>query len=578
VDKHAVAIVLDEISTLLEIHGENKFKARAFAGAARAVEKVEGDLAALARSGELETIPGVGPATAGVIRELVNTGTARYYLELRERTPDGLLELLAVPKLGATRIRTLFEELGVDSLDALEQAARDHRIAPVKGFGEKTEARILEGIGYVRSISGRRRYSDAIELGQRLRGFAAALPGVLRAEISGELRRGCETVSGLDVVAAAEPEDAARALAQFLELPGILRGERRSAHQAVAHVSDGVEIRLTIVPDEEFATALLFNTGSDQHVARLHDAFAARGMQLTARGVFRAGEREPTANEEDVYDSAGLSYIEPELRETGAEVDVTEAGLLPDLVRYDDLRGCFHCHTNYSDGKATVAEMAEAAFQRGWRYLGIADHSQFAGYAGGLSPRQIQEQHEEIDRWNDEHGKRVWLFKGTEADLLADGEVDYADQPDVLASFDYVVGSVHSSFGLPRAAQTQRLLRALENPYLTFLGHLTGRLLLGRKGIDLDMDAVLAAAAERGVSIEINSDPRRMEMDWRYWPGAKRLGIRTAINPDAHSPRELDFVHNGIVIARKGWLEKKDVVNTWTLTEVKRFFKQARKA
>src|SRR5262245_27045136 len=267
VDKHAVAIVLDEISTLLEIHGENKFKARAFAGAARAVEKVEGDLGALARAGELESVSGVGPATANVIRELLNTGTSRYYLELRERTPEGLLELLAVPHLGATRIRTLYEELGVDSLDALERAAREHRVAPIKGFGEKTEARILDGIAYVRSISGRRRFSDAIELGRRLRGFAGSLPGVLQSELSGELRRGCETVTALDVVVAAEPADAARAIDQFLELPGVLRGER-SGNTAVAHVSDGVQVRFTAVPEVEFACALLFNTGSEQHTVR----------------------------------------------------------------------------------------------------------------------------------------------------------------------------------------------------------------------------------------------------------------------------------------------------------------------
>jgi DNA polymerase (family 10) len=305
---------------------------------------------------------------------------------------------------------------------------------------------------------------------------------------------------------------------------------------------------------------------------------AARKLVLNETGLYRGQQRVPTDTEEDVYRALDLPFVEPELRETGVEVDVAEAGLLPELIQYDDLRGCFHCHTQYSDGKATIAEMAEAAHERGWRYLGIADHSQFAGYAGGLSPNQIRKQHEEIDAWNDEHGKRVWLFKGTEADILADGEVDYFDRPDVLASFDFVVGSVHSSFGLPRAAQTQRFLRAIESPYLTFLGHLTGRLLLSRKGIELDLEAVLGAAAERGIAIEINSDPRRMEMDWRYWPGAKRLGIHTAINPDAHSPRELDFVHNGVVIARKGWLEKKDVINTWTLTEVKRFLKQVRRA
>jgi DNA polymerase (family 10) len=253
-------------------------------------------------------------------------------------------------------------------------------------------------------------------------------------------------------------------------------------------------------------------------------------------------------------------------------------GKLPVLVEYGDLRGCFHNHTTYSDGKATVAQMAEAAAGRGWRYLGIADHSQYAGYAGGLSPDDLRRQHIEIDAWNEKQGKKLWLFKGIEADILPDGNLDFHDRPDVLARLDFVVGSVHSAFGLSAGEQTRRFLRALENPYLTMLGHLTGRLLLSRQGYGLDLERVFAAAAERGVAIEINSDPRRMELDWRYWPRARALGVYAAINPDAHAPRQLDFVHYGTVIARKGWLEAGAVVNTWSLTEVKRFFQKARRA
>jgi DNA polymerase (family 10) len=277
-----------------------------------------------------------------------------------------------------------------------------------------------------------------------------------------------------------------------------------------------------------------------------------------------------------VYEAIGLQWIPPELRETGVEIGASRAGALPRLVRYEDLQGCFHCHTVFSDGRATVDAMAEAALERGWRYLGIADHSQFASYAGGLSPQEIIEQHGQIDAWNARSGDRLWLFKGIEADVLADGRVDYDDQPELLARFDYVVASVHSSFALERGEQTRRVERAMQNPYVTFMGHLTGRLLLIRRGYELDMDEVFAAAAEQGVSIEINSDPRRMELDWRYWRDAKSHGIRTAINPDAHSPAQLDFVHNGINVARKGWLETADIVNCWPLERVQTFLREAR--
>ena len=577
-DKHAVAIVLEEIGTLLEIHGENKFKARAFINAARAVEKTTANVTALARRGELESIPGVGPATAAVIAELVNTGTARYYLELRERTPDGLIELLAVPKLGAGRIRTLHQELGVTSVDDLEQAARAGRIAPLKGFGGRTQERILEGIEYVRSISGRRRFADAIELGTRLRGFVASLPGVIKAELAGELRRQCETISALEVVAAVAPAAAAEVIETFLALPGIARGQSIGDEAAIAKLSDGVELHLACVAPDEFATSLLFATGSPRHVTSLIECADQQKLRLAAHGLFRNDERIDAPDETAVYAALGLEYIEPELREGTTELTAAREHSLPELLSYEDLKGCFHCHTSYSDGKATVAEMAEAAHERGWRYLGIADHSQYAGYAGGLSPDEIRQQHDEIDEWNAREGKRLWLFKGIEADILPDGRLDYDDQPELLASFDYIVGSVHSSFGLSADAQTERFLRVIENPYLTFLGHLTGRLLLSRRGYTMDFDAVFSAAAERGIAIEINSDPHRMELDWRHWPNAKARGIKTALNPDAHSPRQLDFVNYGVAIARKGWLEPADVVNSWSLTEVKKFFRQTRRA
>ena len=564
-------MVLEEIGTLLEIHGEkNRFKARAFFNAARIVEKLDRDIVEVTRAGELARIEGIGPATAGVIRDLVETGRSRYYDELRERTPNGMLQLLGVPGLGPGRVRTLHEHLGIRSLEDLEAAAREGKVASVPGFGVRTQQKILEGIRYVRDVAGRRRMPECIDVAHRLAAFVAALPGVEEAVATGELRRGCETVDGIDILACTLPDAVETVVQAFISLPGVARSARAGKARAVSTLSDGLQLRLACAAPDTFAVALVHATGSAAHVARLREQAERKGLELREDGLYRAGSRVPTPAEEDVYRVLGLAFVEPELREDGAEVDAARAGSLPELVTYDDLRGCFHCHTTYSDGRASVAEMAEAAAARGWRYIGIADHSQHAAYARGLSVDDVLRQHEEIDAWNARRGRDVWVFKGIEADILSDGTLDYADSS-ILESFDYVIGSVHSSFNLPADAMTRRFLRALENPYLTMIGHPAGRRLLSRAEYSFDVDAVLAAAAERGVAVEINADPHRLDLDWRYWRSALRHGVRCAINPDAHSARALGYVHYGITMARKGWLEAKDVVNTWTLRAVRRF-------
>jgi len=574
-DKHAVAIILEEIGTLLEVHGENKFKARAFINAARAVEKYESDLGALVRRGEVETLPGVGPATANVVRELVTTGTSRYYTDLRERTPDGLLELLAVPRLGASRIRTLHQELGVASLADLEAAALQGRIASLPGFGARTQERILEGIAYVRTTTGRRRLAETLELGRRLTNFVRAQEHVLKAELAGELRRCCETVNAVEVVACVQREHMDSVLSAFAALPGISHTERTRTY-VTAYLSDGLTLRLTCAPPESFPVVLVFRTGSRTHVDELVESAQAAGFDLSPENLTKGGAVIPVADEQALYRVLGLAWVPPELREGRGELEFAARNKIPQLVELSDLRGCFHCHTTYSDGTASVAEMARGAQSLGWRYLGIADHSQHASYAGGLSLDELRRQHEEIDAWNAEHGKKLWLFKGVEADILADGAVDYA-RDDVLQHFDYVIGSVHSNFNLSAEAMTERFLRALDNPYLTMLGHLTGRLLLSRKGYALDIPRVLEAAAERGVAVEINADPRRLDLGWEHWRETAPE-LFTAINPDAHSVRSLDVVEYGVAMARKGGIGPGRIVNTWSLAQVRRFFQRARRS
>lgn len=570
-DKRVIAAVLTEIGTLLELQGENPFRARAFYAAARVIEGLSGDIAELVRTGELAKIKGIGPATAEVARELVETGVSTMHRELREATPAGLFEVLEVPGLGARRIHTLHKELGIASLDDLERAAVEGRIAGLSGFGVKTQEKILEGVAFLRSVAGRRRWPDAYAVAVGAVELLGRVPGVRRIELAGGLRRRLETVDRVEILV--ETEHASPVLAALESLPGVAEVRRVSDVGATARLAEGATLAVSCAAPGSFAAALLHATGSEEHWAALVERAASLGMELTPAGLLREGAPVAAEDEASLYRALELAFVPPEVREGRGELEAAAAGKLPRLVAYEDLRGCFHCHTTYSDGRATLREMAEAALARGWRYLGIADHSRAAAYAGGLSPDDVRRQHEEIDAWNAERGHELWIFKGIEADILPDGRLDYADgDEEVLASMDYVVGSVHSSFGLSQAEQTERVLRALENPYLTFLGHPTGRLLLSRRGYAIDLDAVIDAAAERGVAIEINANPYRLDMDWRYWREAKAKGVRTAINPDAHSVDGLDDVQYGVAVARKGWLGVEDVVNAWGVDEVKAYF------
>jgi DNA polymerase (family 10) len=407
-------------------------------------------------------------------------------------------------------------------------------------------------------------------------GYVRSIDGVLDAELAGEVRRRLEVVSALDIVTAAEPSQCDVILAAFRELPGTRRAELERGAEACVQLADGLLLRLRCVPRAEFATALLHATGSESHVQALHDRAVAHGLTIAPEGLRKGRRALAVATETEAYAALGLQYVAPELREDATWLRAEGDDPLPELIRLEDLRGCFHCHTTASDGTATVAEMAAAARARGWRYLGIADHSPAAFYAGGLSVDGLLAQHAEIDAWNAARGDEVWLFKGIEADILADGRIDLAETG-VLARCDYVVASVHSQFRMSREQMTARVLRALEDPYITILGHATGRLLLHRDGYALDVAAVLAHAARHGVLVEINADPHRLDLDWRHWTLGRSLGVRTAINPDAHSTRGLGAVEYGVYMARKGGLGPRDVLNAWPLEEVQRYL-QARRS
>lgn len=571
-DRHAVALVLDEIASLLDATGDNRFKTRAFQRAARAVDRTDVDVRELIANGKLFDLPGIGAVTGRVIEELVVAGESRYHQDLRDRAPSGMRALLRVPGLGAKKITTLHEQLGIHDLDSLEAAARAGRIAALKGFGPATQQRVLEGLAFARSAAGRRRYHQAVEAAGRLTGYIERLPGVERAEPAAELRRGLEVVAGITIVAtiSGDADVVASRLSATSGLSWFAGADDDAVH---GRFGDGLGVEIVLADVASAGAALIFATGSAAHVRALRDIGAERGIELTARSMRSNGVDIPAPDEDAVYTALGMQWVPPELREGGAEIGLALQRRLPRLVELSDLRGCFHCHTTYSDGTATVQQMGEGALALGWRYLGIADHSRNASYAGGLEPQQIRRQQREIQHWNVEHGDEMWLFSGIEADILQDGQLDYAAQGDdeVLDSFDHVVASVHSHFRMDGAAITRRVTRALADPRLTILGHATGRLLLGREGYPLDVPAVLEAAAHAGAAVEINADPHRLDLGWEHWPRGRELGVRCAINPDAHSVAGLNNVRFGVVMARRGGLTTADVVNSWPLDDVVAF-------
>jgi DNA polymerase (family X) len=572
-DRHAVALVLQEIASLLQGDTGNRFRARAFRTAARAVAQLDGDLTGLVASGGLVHVRGIGPATARVIEELVLTGESSYHATLLARGPATLSHLLRVPGLGVKKIQQLHAELGIGDLDALEEAARSGRIAMLRGFGERTQQAIIAGIPFARGVAGRRTYLHAADAAHRLCAYMRALPQAANVAVAGLVRRRHEVVDGIVIVAAAVGEP--QALVDAIVAGPGLTWQADSSNIVRAHLADGVPVQVQVCGRDAFGATLFFATGSDAHIAAVVAVAAGAGMRLSGGALHAVdGGIVPLPEEVELYERLGLQYVPPELREDGREVEEARHGRIPRLLELSDLRGCFHCHTTWSDGTATVEEMGEGALDLGWRYLGIADHSRSAGYAGGLSADAMRRQHSEIDAWNRRRGGDLHIFKGVEADILQDGGLDFAAQGerDVLDRMDYVVASVHSRFKLDRAGMTRRMVAAVKDPSITFLGHATGRLLLIRDAYDVDLDAVIQAAAEHGAAIEINADPRRLDLSWQFWPLARRLGVRTAINPDAHSVDGMSNVEFGVGIARKAWLGAAEVVNAWDIELVQEYF------
>lgn len=581
-NKSEMADLLNEIGVLLELKGENPFKIRAYQSGARVLEAMEqAEIERLIEAGELDSVKGIGDALAQKITELHQTGKLEFLEKLRASIEPGLVELLDIPGMGPKKVRALHDKLGVTDIASLTKACEENRVAELDGFGAKSQEKILAGIKHREAYGKRHLWWEANEVAQPILAGLRKLPQVERAEAAGSLRRGMETIGDLDFLVAAE--DTAPVMAWFVSQPEVQEITAQGETKSSVRFASGLQADLRIVPADQFVFALHHFTGSKDHNVAMRQRALARGLSLSEWGLVpAAGEgtakekaedktlRTPADSEEDLFKALGLHFIPPALRENLGEIEAAEKGELPELVELSDLRGAFHNHTTESDGHGTLIEMTAAAEALGWAYLGIADHSKSSFQANGLSEERLAAQVEAIGKLNSGKKFKTHVFTGIECDILSDGRLDYADE--VLATLDYVVASVHNAMTQDEATMTKRLIRAIEHPQVTMLGHLTGRLLLRREAYQVNASKVIDAAIANKVVIELNASPWRLDMDWRLWSKAADKGLMCAINPDAHEPDGLRHVAAGINSARKGWLTKDSILNCRDLAGVRRWF------
>jgi len=571
-DKKDIIDVLERIGTMLEIKGENPFKVRAYFSGARTLQTMEEDLGEVIRSGKLGEIPGIGKALTEKVETLFNTGQLEFYEKLVASVPDGLMDLLEVPGLGGKKIKALHEQLAVDSIESLTQACKEGKVAELKGFGEKTQEKILSGIKNREAYAARHLWWDARAVVDRILPSLKELPEVEKVEAAGSFRRGMETVGDLDfIVASGNP---APIMEWFTSMDGVAEVTAHGDTKSSIRLEGGMQADLRVVPPEQFYFALHHFTGSKDHNVRMRQKALSLGLSLSEWGLRPEEEKDSTRKagpieahaEEDVFRALGLSYVPPALREGMGEVEAAERGELPELIKYTDLRGCFHNHTTASDGRNSLEEMAAEADRRGWDYLGIADHSKSSFQANGLNEERLLKQVQAIHEFNASGRYRPRLFAGSEVDILSEGRLDFEDE--VLEKLDYVVASVHNGLSQDEETMTHRLIRAIEHPQVTMLGHLSGRLLLRREASRLNVQKVIDAALANGKMLELNANPMRLDMDWRHWRKAAERGLLCCINPDAHALHHFDYQLAGVYAARKGWLQAEHIFNTRTLGEV----------
>ncbi|MCH8475126.1 MAG: DNA polymerase/3'-5' exonuclease PolX [Opitutales bacterium] len=571
--KNEIIGILEEIGVILEIKGENPFKTRAYINAARTLEGLEEDLQTLVEEERLDKVKGIGKAIAEKISRLVTEGELPYYTDLKASIPHGLLNLLDIPGMGPKKIKAVYKNLNIHSIEELKLACEKGKLQTLDGFGKKTEEKILKGIENREAYMARHLWWDAHEIAEPLVTALRELPEVEKAEIAGSLRRKKETVGDLDFLASSLSP--APIMEWFTSRPEVQEVTAKGETKASVRLTGGLQADLRVVPPEQYAFALHHFTGSKEHNVALRSRSLQRGYSLSEWGLKAEKTEEipkDILTEKALFDFLKLPFIPPELREGREELERLEGKKTPELISNTDLKGVFHNHTKASDGKSSLKEMAHAAAQIGWEYLGISDHSKASFQANGLNEKELINQIQEIKDYNASADREIHLFAGIECDILSDGSLDLSDE--VLAECDYVIAAVHARSGQKGPDETSRLIAAMENPLVTMIAHPTGRLLLQREPYELDHRKIIDAAAANGVVIEINSHPRRLDMDWRWWRYAREKGVRASINPDAHHTDHFAYTLAGVNIARKGWLQPEEVINTMNLKAVREFLRK----
>ena len=570
--REKIVTILNQIALILEIKGENAFKIRAYKNGSEIIENYGDDIIQITKDGKLGELKGIGKALASKIEEIVETGKLSYLDELKLEFPDTFFDLFEISNLGPKKIKKLYDNLQIDSIDKLEASCKNNEISKISGFGKKSVEAILESISFIKSNSKFFRTGDIAPIAESILEFLRQLPQTSQAEIAGSYRRGKEIVHDIDFIVATKLP--VEIINEFTKMPEVAQVISKGKTKSSVRLNNGLQCDLRAVKNSEFPFALNYFTGSKAHNVKMRSLAIKNGYSLNEYALnSKTKTNEDVINDEsDLYKALGLSFIHPALREDQGEVEAAKDASLPNLIQIENLKGTFHNHTTASDGKNSLSEMAEAATDLGLQYLGISDHSKSSVQANGLSDEELLQQVKEIKDFNDRNNNELTIFSGVECDILKDGSLDYNES--VLSQLDYCIASVHSSFSLTENEMTQRVIKAIESPHVTMIGHLTGRLLLLRKPYDINVSKIIDACAKNNTIIEINANPRRLDMDWRWWKKAKDKGVKCSINPDAHKIEHFQYLHFGVKIAQKGWLESSDVVNCLPIDEIKKLLKQ----
>ncbi len=564
-----IARIFKEYADLLEIKGENPFKVRAYRNAARTIENIGKSLEELVKEGyDLTRLPGIGSDLNQYIQEIVTTGKFSKLQKLKKQIPPSLVDMLSIEGLGPKRIKTLYEKLGIASMEDLRRAAQNGEIEKLPGFGPTLVQKILKGIRLLKKVGHRFKWSEAKEYVEDILTYMGQIE-LSHLDVAGSYRRKKETVGDLDILATAK--DFSEVIRHFVKYPKIKEVVSAGSTRSTIILNNDLQVDLRSVEDESYGSALHYFTGSKAHNIAIRKIAIELGLKVNEYGIFRGEERIAGKTEEEVYKAVGLCYIEPELRENRGEIEACEAHGLPQLVELKDIRGDLHMHTNYSDGKNSIEEMAKAAKELGYEYIAITDHSRRLTIAKGLDEKRAIEELEQIDRINEKF-EDITILKGMEVDILEDGRLDMSDE--VLSRLDIVLIAVHYKFNLSKDRQTRRILRAFENPYVHILAHPTGRMIGIREPIELDMEQILAKAKEYNIHLEINAQPERLDLTDIHAKMAKEMGVKMAINSDAHNIFSLRYMEYGINQARRGWCEKDDIINTRSLNQLKKVLKR----